>query len=58
MNIDHSMFCIKESQYVKYTSEYLVTLSGRTSYINHIDDLAHKKFSILLNKIIKERFEK
>ena len=51
-NIDHTTFCIEPEQYVSYTSEYLITFSEKTSYINHLDDMAHRKVAILFNKMI------
>jgi hypothetical protein len=54
-SVDHTTFAINSKQYLYCSSDYLTSLSERSSYINHLDDLTHKKFAILLNNIIKDR---
>ena len=48
--IDHNTFCIGEHQFADYSVDYLTSLSVRTIYINHLDDITHKKFAILMKK--------
>jgi hypothetical protein len=46
----HKTFCIKKHQFVNYTSIFMTMLSEPTLYINHLDDMTHKKLVVLLKK--------
>jgi hypothetical protein len=46
----HQTFCIQEQQFVNYTSKFMLGLSESSNYINHLDDMTHKKLAVLLKK--------
>jgi hypothetical protein len=48
----HQTFCIQEQQFVNYTSKFMLGLSESSNYINHLDDMTHKKLAVLLKKKI------
>ena len=49
-NANHQTFCIKEHQFVHHTSKFMLGLSDPTDYINHLDDIAHRKVASLLKR--------
>lgn len=48
----HKTFCIKKHQFVNYTSNFIFQLCESTNYINHLDDITHQKFAVLLKRKI------
>ena len=48
----HQTFCIQEQQFINYTSKFMVGLSDPTKYVNHLDDMTHKKIAVLLKRKI------
>jgi hypothetical protein len=48
----HNTFCIQKHQFVKYTSKFMVALSESSNYVNHLDDMTHKKLAVLLKRKI------
>jgi hypothetical protein len=48
----HQTFCIQEQQFVNYTSKFMLGLSESSNYINHLDDMTHKKLAVLLKRKI------
>lgn len=48
----HQTFCIQEHQFVNYTSKFMLGLSESSNYINHLDDMTHKKLAVLLKRKI------
>jgi hypothetical protein len=51
-DVTHQTFCIQEHQFVNYTSNFMSQLSEPTEYINHLDDMTHKKLAVLLKRKI------
>ncbi len=52
-DVTHQTFCIQEHQFVNYTSKVMLGLSEPSNYINHLDDMTHKKLAVLLKKKIR-----
>ena len=51
-DVNHQTFCIQEHQFVNYTSKFMLGLSESSNYINHLDDMTHKKLAVLLKRKI------
>lgn len=51
-DVTHQTFCIQERQFVDYTSKFMLGLSEASNYINHLDDMTHKKLAVLLKRKI------
>ena len=49
-NANHKSFCIEERQFVNYTSKFMLGLSKPCDYINHLDDISHRKLAALLKR--------
>jgi hypothetical protein len=52
-DVTHKTFCIQEHQFVNYTSKFMTGLSESSNYVNHLDDMTHKKLAVLLKKKIR-----
>jgi len=52
-DVTHKTFCIQEQQFVNYSSKFMIGLSEPSNYINHLDDMTHKKLAVLLKKKIR-----
>ena len=50
----HQTFCIKEQQFVNYTSKFMLGMSESSDYINHLDDMTHKKLAVLLKRKVRK----
>jgi hypothetical protein len=51
--VTHQTFCIQEHQFVNYTANFLSQLSEPIEYINHLDDITHKKLAVLLKRKVR-----
>jgi hypothetical protein len=51
-DVNHQTFCIQKHQFVNYTSTFMLGLSESSNYINHLDDMTHKKLAVLLKRKI------
>lgn len=49
-DVNHQTFCIQEHQFVNYTSKFMLGLSESSNYINHLDDMTHKKLAVLFKR--------
>jgi hypothetical protein len=52
-DITNSTLCLSPNQFVELTGDMMLGWSERTDYINHLDDMTHKKVASYLRKYIR-----
>ena len=52
-DITHNTLCLSADQFVELTGDMMLGWSEPTDYINHLDDMTHRKVAIYLRKHIR-----